>query len=133
MVANLNNLDRRAGVTELLISESERDLELKLPDDYLAFLKTSNGGEGFVGNNYVMLWKIDELSSMNRSYETEVNAPGLLLFGSNGGGEAYGFDTRELQWPVVCVPFVGMQWKDARQIGRSFLDFLEHLDQDNKQ
>ena len=86
MVANLNNLDRRAGVTELLISESERDLELKLPDDYLAFLKTSNGGEGFVGNNYVMLWKIDELSSMNRSYETEVNAPGLLLLGQTAGG-----------------------------------------------
>jgi SMI1 / KNR4 family (SUKH-1) len=107
MVTNLNNLDRRTGATELLISESEREMGLKLPDDYLAFLETSNGGEGFVANSYVMLWKVKELSSMNRSYETEIYAPDLLIFGSDGGGEAYRFDTRELPWRIVRVPFVG--------------------------
>jgi hypothetical protein len=131
MVANLNNLDRRSGVTEAQISESERELGLKLPDDYLAFLKTSNGGEGFVGDNYVMLWKVEKLSSMNRSYETEVYAPGLLIFGSDGGGEAYGFDTRELPWRIVRVPFVGMHWKEAKQISQSFQEFLDYLHQGN--
>ena len=129
MVANLNNLGR-AGVTELLISGRERELGLKLPDDYVAFLKASNGGEGFVGNNYVMLWKVEELSSMNRSYETEIYAPGLLIFGSDGGGEAYGFDTRELPWRVVRVPFVGMHWNQAKQISQSFQTFVDYLHQD---
>src|SRR5690242_4867217 len=109
-----------------MIAESERKLGLKLPAEYVEFLKYSNGGEGFIGENaYVRLWPVEKLSEMNRSYEVVKDAPGLLIFGSNGGGEAYGFDMRVPQPPVVQVPFIGMAWDVAWAAGKSFDDFLK--------
>jgi hypothetical protein len=52
-------------------------------------------------------------------------APDLLLFGSDGGGEAYAFDTRESPWGVVKVPFIGMSDRQSIVLlGRSFVEFL---------
>jgi hypothetical protein len=101
---------------------------MRLPVDYREFLKITNGGEGFIGENaYVMFWGVDELVSMNKAYEVDTYVPGFLLFGSNGGGEAFGFDTRKKRWTIVQVPFVGMEWSLAERLGRSFKDFLEKL------
>jgi SMI1 / KNR4 family (SUKH-1) len=114
--------------TNAAIIQSEKQLGMKLPVEYVEFLKLTNGGEGLIGKNaYVMLWGVEELASMNQSYEVQKYAPGLLIFGSDGGGEAYGFDTRTPQWPIVQVPFVGLAWNLARPMGKSFNIFLEHL------
>jgi hypothetical protein len=64
---------------------------------------------------------------MNQSYEVQKYVPGLLVFGSSGGGEAYGFDTRFPDWPIVQVPFVGMEWAVAEPMGSSFGEFLGQL------
>lgn len=98
-----------------------------LPDDYRSFLADSNGGEGFIGSEYLILWKAEELEQFNRAYEVETYAPGLFLFGSNGGGEGFGFDTRSTPYQVVQVPFIGMDLKHATQVADSFLDLLEKM------
>jgi hypothetical protein len=98
-----------------------------LPETYMSFLMDKNGGEGFVGDDYVILWRADEIERFNREYEVSIYAPTLLLFGSNGGGEAYAFDTREGSWSVVRVPFIGMDLKYAVPLARSFTEFLEVL------
>jgi hypothetical protein len=98
---------------------------MKLPSEYVTFLKLCNGGEGFIGDEeYVILWSIEELASMNDGYEIEKYVPGLLVFGSNAGGEAYGFDTRTPESQIVSVPFVGMEWSLALPKGASFEAFL---------
>ena len=48
-------------------------------------------------------------------------APGLILFGSDGGGEAYAFDVREAVPIIVEVPFIGMGGDEAKRCGASFL------------
>lgn len=124
----VNGLNRNPSATDAAIAESEKLLKAKLPPQYVEFVKLTNGGEGFIGKNaYVMLWGVQELASMNQSYEVEKNAPGLLIFGSDGGGEAYGFDTRTPQWQIVQVPFVGMSWNSAKPMGTTFHAFLERL------
>ena len=124
----LASLNKQSGASDAVIAEGGRQLNLKLPEEYIEFLKLSNGGEGFIGkNSYVILWGVDELASLNQSYEVQQYAPGFLIFGSNGGGEAYGFDTRTATWPVVQIPFVGMDWTLAQPLGGSFNDFLETL------
>jgi hypothetical protein len=128
MLDFMANLTCRPPATGEIIKACEDALGNRLPDDYRSFLQTANGGEGFVGTNtYVILWGADELVPMNREYEVEDYAPGLLIIGSDGGGEAYGFDTRNPQWPVVQVPFVGMEWSEAIHIASSFRGFIEHL------
>jgi hypothetical protein len=124
----LDALDRRPPATDAAIAESEKHSGTKLPAEYVEFLRLANGGAGFVGKNtYVMLWGVEELAPMNQSYEVQKYAPGLLIFGSDGGGEAYGFDTRTAQPPVVQMPFVGMAWSVARFMGGTFSVFLERL------
>lgn len=98
-----------------------------LPADYLSFLRMTNGGEGFVGNEYVLLWRPEEIKQFNLEYEAHVYAPAFLLIGSNGGGEAYAFDTHETPWHVVRIPFIGMDPKYADSLGESFSDFLDSL------
>jgi len=124
----LLTLEKNLPATDDLIAEAESHLGQPLPNEYIDFLKVTNGGEGFLGaNSYVMFWKVEELASINRSYQTEEYAPGLLLFGSDGGGEAYGFDTRLRQGSIIQVPFIGMAWDDALLIAESFHSFLQRL------
>lgn len=84
----LSSLNKQPGASDAVIAEGGRQLNLKLPDEYVEFLKLSNGGEGFIGkNSYVILWGVDELASLNQSYEVQQYAPGFLIFGSNGGAK----------------------------------------------
>jgi hypothetical protein len=64
---------------------------------------------------------------MNHGYEVEKYLPCSLLFGSDGGGEAYAFDLRMATSSIVRVHFVGMSWADAITLDSSFLDFLKRL------
>jgi SMI1 / KNR4 family (SUKH-1) len=110
------------------IEIAEHKLALKLPEDYRQFLIFANGGEGFIGpNSYLMLWQIGELFRSNREYEVYEYAPGLLLFGSNGGGEGFAFDMRGIAKAVVAVPFIGMSLEDVKPLAATFEGFLEHL------
>ena len=124
----IESLSCRPPATDEAVAVFEKVSGMQLPDDYRHFLQIANGGEGFIGKNaYVILWGVEELASLNEAYEVEDYAPGLLIIGSDGGGEAYGFDTRNPQWTTVEVPFVGMAWSLARPIAGSFTGFLEHL------
>ena len=91
-------------------------------------MRKGNGGEGFIGeNSYLILWPVDDLHRFNREYEATTYAPGLLLIGSSGGGEAFAYDTRRTPWPVVRVPFVGMDVDLAEDVAKDFMSFLEAL------
>lgn len=91
----LTNWHLNGPATEESIRQASLSLRIKLPPDYAEFMKKHNGGEGFIGDNYVILWRVEELAPFNRDYEVEQYAPGLIMFGSKGGGEAYAFDTRK--------------------------------------
>lgn len=111
------------------IISAEKVLHAKLPDGYVNFLSQGNGGEGFVGNNYLILWPIEQIKELNEAYQVEEFAPGLLLFGSSGGGEAYAFDMRYEGSPIVQVPFVGMALKEVWNVASNFQEFLKKLSQ----
>lgn len=105
---------------------SELD-DLSLPEDYLSIFTELNGGEGFVGEEYLILWKAEELIPFNKEYEVDQYAPGIFLFGSNGGGEGFGFDTRSKPYKVVEMPFIGMDLKYATPVADSFTHLLERM------
>lgn len=123
----LAKFDGNPPVDAALIRQFESEGGFRLPEDYAQFLQQADGGEGFVGNAYAILWRVSELLEMNRAYQVAEYAPGLFLFGSDGGGEAFAFDTRAAAKPIVSVPFVGMELKVARPVASSFTAFLEEL------
>lgn len=97
------------------------------PESYLEFLRAHNGGEGFIGDNYIVFWKAEELVDFNREYEAETYAPGIFLFASNGGGEGYGFDTLDAAMPIVQIPFVGMDRQHAIPVATDLPDLFARL------
>ena len=109
------------------IEAVQRKLSFTLPTSYVTFMCTGNGGEGFIGKSYLVLWKVEELTSMNAAYHVAEFVPGLFLFGSNGGGEAYGFDTRSRPPTIVSVPFIAMDLADAKIVASDFETFLSEL------
>lgn len=113
--------------SDAAILEAGSTCDDRLPLDYVEFLQKQDGGEGFIGENYLILWKAEELAVFNREYEVDKYAPGLLLFGSNGGGEGYAFDKRQQPMSVVRVPFIGMDLRYARPVADSFISLLSCL------
>ncbi|MER8753633.1 SMI1/KNR4 family protein [Mesorhizobium sp. M1050] len=103
-------------------------LGVALPKDYTDFLKKHNGGEGFVHDSYIIFFKAEELANFNREYQVEKYAPGILLFASNGGGEAYGFDTDDVEMPIVRIPFIFMERQSAETIARDLADLFARLE-----
>jgi hypothetical protein len=115
-----------AEVIGKLISESR----LKLPEDYLAFLLQSNGGEGELGiqPGWFRIWQAEEVIQAGLEYEVPKYAPGLFAFGGNGGGELLAFDTRcGIPWPVVALPCIGMDAGEAMPVAAHFKDFVAQM------
>jgi hypothetical protein len=124
------SFERFAGNSPASCEEIERiqqKLSFLLPKSYVDFMLTRNGGEGFIGRSYLVLWKMEELISMNNAYHVAEFASGLFLFGSDGGGEAFGFDTRCEAPGIVSIPFVAMELEDARVVATDFEAFLSVL------
>jgi hypothetical protein len=120
----LGDFSGKPGASEAVIKQAEADLDWTLPAEYREFLRQMNGGEGFFGEDYLILWSADELAQFNREYEVENYAPGLVLFGSDGGGEGFAFDTRNSPAPIVQVPFIGMELQYANPVSSHFEEFI---------
>jgi len=123
----LTQFNCKAPVTIASLKSFEEESSIRLPDDYKSFLQEANGGEGLIGEAYAVLWPIEYLLTANEDYEVAEYAPGLFLFGTDGGGEAFAFDMRLDAKPIVAVPFVGMELKAIRALGPSFDEFLNVL------
>ena len=120
----LSGLGSHGGVKSEAFSEIT---QVELPPDFVSAYSVLNGGEGFVGEAYLILWKVEELTGFNADYEVNKYAPGIFLFGSNGAGEGFGFDTRNKPYKIVEIPFVGMDLRYARPVANSFTEFLLKL------
>jgi SMI1 / KNR4 family (SUKH-1) len=118
------------GASESVVSSALSELHTNFPRSYVNFVRQKNGGEGFVGENYLSLWKIEELAQFKSEYEVEEYAPGFLFFASNGGGEGYAFDTTTEAFPIYIIPFIGMSRECAIPVSQSFDGFFEALRRD---
>jgi hypothetical protein len=104
-----------------LIAQSQANLSFQLPADYVEFLQQMNGGEGSLGENaYVVLSRVEQLGEMNADCEVAEFAPELFLFGSNGAGEAFAYDTRFSPPRIIAIPFITLDLFDAVAIAANF-------------
>jgi SMI1 / KNR4 family (SUKH-1) len=107
--SNFAQWNLEPGADPVVVAAVADRLGADLPPDYRAFLLHANGGEGFVRDGgYLRLWPIDEIENNNDQLEVSQSAPGLVFFGTDGGGEGYAFDTRVQPPRIVQVPLVGM-------------------------
>jgi hypothetical protein len=124
--ALLGSMQRASnGLSDKEIKELEHQIERPLPKDYLDFLRWSNGAHGELGNQHLVLHTAAQLVESNNQYKTLDND--FIVFGSDGGGEAYAFDYKHSPAQVVQLPFIPYDRALAEVRGASFSQFLSWL------
>lgn len=100
-------------------------IDVQLPDDYLDFMRESNGGEGGIRKGqWLRLWPIEEINQANIDYKVAEYAPDLLLIGSNGGSLGFGIKRKERIF--VAVDMYDND-DDVYTYGESFKSFLQGI------
>jgi hypothetical protein len=64
-------------------------LEVSAPDDYLDWIKESDGGELVVGEKHVCLFSIETTIEVREHGEHEETLPGFVAIGSDGGNNFF--------------------------------------------
>lgn len=118
----LKECEKNAGAD----SEGVARLGRRVPDDYAEFLLRSNGLAGFVSaEQYVILWRAEELPDLNEAYAVREFLPHATLVGTDGGDTGYGYDLETKRY--LRVPLVGMSPETAEDMGGSFEQFVARL------
>jgi hypothetical protein len=123
----LADFNGNPGASTKVLDAVEETWGHRLPLDYRQFMDEMDGGEGFIGKKYLIMWKAEQLLQYNQEYQVDEYAPGIFLFASSGGGEAFGFDGRQNDLDVVQLPFIGMSLQDAKKVANNFADLLSRL------
>ena len=93
-----------------------------LPRDYLAVVGDFGGREGFLGDTYLRLYRLQELIALNHAYDVPSLLPEVIVFGSNGSGEGFAFPVGEQS--VIQVPFLPLGAEHAARVATSFAEFV---------
>ena len=117
--------------TPSAIETAEKFFNLKLPTDYKEFLQYTNGLEGETTDSYLVLWSAEELVELNQGYNVKEFVSNIILIGSDGAEDAFGFDTTNMT--IVKLPFVGMGHIVNEKVSDTFGDFLStQVKEENK-
>jgi hypothetical protein len=127
VMINTYGLELNPPVEENKVRKVEIELGVTFPNDYIEFISFSNGAEGSIGENYLILWSIDEIIELNEVYGVNDFAKGFVLFGSDGGDTAFAFDTRTKDLHIVTVPFIGMDIEEVKTCSNTFNGFFQYL------
>jgi hypothetical protein len=120
-----NNWHMNEKCTEPAIEEFNKSAGILPDNDYLDFLKWSNGGEGYIGNNYISLWKIENIVQLNKDYMIQKYlGDRCIAFGTDGGDNCYCFDYSENPC-VIRVPLGDLDPAEKKIIADTFSGFIK--------
>ncbi|MCP4177198.1 MAG: hypothetical protein GY756_05470 [bacterium] len=71
----LKKFNSNAGISKAKLSTI--GLPSEVPEEYLNFLEFCNGGEGFIGEEYLILYKAEEIQQKNLDYAVSDIIPGI--------------------------------------------------------
>jgi SMI1 / KNR4 family (SUKH-1) len=113
------------GASEQQIARAESGMDCKLSDDVKALLREHDGGRGTLGprKRPFELWSIQRIADECEAQEVTRAVPGLVLFGSDGGSEGYGF----FDGKYGRVPILAAGPHEFEPLGNSLAELLRAL------
>ena len=126
-----SSLQRRNPLAdELALREFLAKCPVKLPDDYVRLLRSTNGCEGelAIEPGWVQLWSTEDIFNLNQSYAVEEFHPGYFGFGSSGGGVMFAFNVHSAQSSAVFgIPFDSIDPDDIVVVANDFSTFARAM------
>lgn len=96
-----------------------------LAQDYREVIGEFGGREGFLGKQYLRLYRFQELISLNQAYDIPNYNVELFVFGSDGYGDAFAFCIGGNE--IVRIPLIPIPTEKAEVVSRSFASFIHKL------
>jgi len=120
------------GASDERIAQAEEQMECKLPQDAKPFLREHDGGEGTIGprKRPIELWSIDRIRAECEAQEVTRAVPGLVLFGSDGGSEGYGWLPRLERKRYGRISLLAAGAHEFESLADSFEELLRALAED---
>ena len=118
-----NKLNTGADIDK--ITQVEKALSIKFPEDYIEFLCFTNGYEGKVGESFSIFIEVEKIEKYTQDYGGEF-FPWIIFIGTDGGNEMYVIDRRNEKIAFGILPYIGDE-NDFIYLGDSFETFVEHL------
>lgn len=120
----IQDLSINSPIDSAKFSEIINSIDCNFPDDYLEFLRETNGGEGTISDGkYVQFWRAEDLIKYNDGFGEFT--PDFFLIASDGGGT--GFAIRRKEGTFVSFPFIGADEDVIEDVGKVFREFLAYL------
>ena len=107
------------------IKQLEKALSIKFPEDYTAFLLSTNGYDGKIGQSYSIFIQVEKIEKYTKDYGGEF-FPWIVFIGTDGGNEMYVIDTRDEKIAFGILPYIGDE-NDFISLGSTFEKFVGHL------
>jgi len=118
-----------AGANADQIARAEADMDCKLPEDVKAVLREHDGGRGTLGprKRPFELWSIERIADECEAQEVTRAVPGLVLFGSDGGSEGYGWFPQAPGNKYGRIPLLAAGPHEFEGLGDSFAELVRAL------
>lgn len=101
-----------AGATEEAIDGMLKSLGVPLPEDYLDFLRHSNGCIGVGPDLFVILDRAEKVHAYTIGYGVTKSYNGLVIIGGDGCGNIIGIDARTRDPKKMAFVVVDAVWLD---------------------
>ena len=103
--------------------------KLPLPADVREFLAAHDGGRGKVGKRPLVLWTAEQIAAEAEDQEVSRAVPGLLLFGTDGGAEGYGYLPRLQRGRYGRISLMAAGPHEFESLGDSLQELIDALTQ----
>jgi SMI1 / KNR4 family (SUKH-1) len=114
---------------DALIEAVEKEMDCTLPPDVKDFLREHDGGTGTLAaqKRPIELWSIERIRDECDAQEVTRSVPGLVLFGSDGGAEGYGWLPRLRERRYGRISLIAAGAHEFEGLADSFADLLQSL------
>jgi hypothetical protein len=107
----------------------ESIIGFQLPDDYKFYLNNYEPFEGFVGEQYIVLYTAENLLELNNGSVFDGSFSNTIAIGSNGASEIIGIKSLEANNCKIVIAQYIQDIDDHIEIGTSFTDMLMRLNE----
>lgn len=108
-----------------ILHQVESNFNCSLPTDYINFMKWNNGGEGEVNGNYIVLWRLEYIVTLNFEYNIrKYLGNDFIAIGTDGGDNVYCFNISD-NFAIFNCPLGDLDIESCSYIAESFKRFMD--------
>ena len=121
---NIDNWSTILPCTQRGIKKVMDEIGIACDVGYEEFLLWSDGGEGYIGYNYLSLWSLKNLIQLNKDYDIKKYlGDNYFVFGTDGGSNCYGFDLSN-EGAIFTSPIGDLDEEEIIIVAKKFDEFI---------